>query len=57
MKVSVTNQNLLGFAVYVSVLFTGSYYLGGNFKNLQLPLLGAGGAMTVGGGVLTFVKK
>ncbi|MCP6761179.1 MAG: hypothetical protein NHB32_21115 [Fischerella sp. CENA71] len=57
MKLSATKSNLVGFSLYVAVLFCGSYYLSSNYKNLNPALIGMGGAMAVGGGVLAFVKK
>jgi hypothetical protein len=57
MKLTATKFNLVGFSVYVTVLFCGSYYLSSNYKNLNPALIGMGGAMTLGGGVLAFVKK
>ncbi len=57
MKLTTSKFNLVGFSVYVTVLFCGSYYLSSNYKNLNPGLIGMGGAMAIGGGVLAFVKK
>ncbi|TFI55102.1 hypothetical protein BLD44_007145 [Mastigocladus laminosus UU774] len=52
-----SKSNLVGFSLYVTVLFCGSYYLSNNYKNLNPMLLGMGASMAIGGGVLAFVKK
>ncbi|BAZ71407.1 hypothetical protein NIES4106_62040 (plasmid) [Fischerella sp. NIES-4106] len=57
MKLTTPKSNVIGFSLYVTVLFCGSYYLSSNYKNLNPALLGMGASMAIGGGVLAVVKK